>query len=128
MSEVPRSPHRSTDGTLPATAAAGETHFLALGCDGCHSGTQYTDSTLGLRHDVGTLTAASGQRLGQPLDGLDTPTLRGVHGSAPYLHDGSAPTLMDVLVTRNGGGLHGDVASLTVAERDALIAFLRALE
>ncbi len=128
LSEVPRSPHRSTDGTLPATAAAGETHFLALGCDGCHSGTQYTDSTLGLRHDVGTLTAASGQRLGQPLDGLDTPTLRGVHGSAPYLHDGSAPTLMDVLVTRNGGGLHGDVASLTVAERDALIAFLRALE
>ena len=36
----------------------------------------WTDSSLDtmLRHDVGTLTEASGSRLGETLDGLDTPT------------------------------------------------------
>ena len=40
---------------------------------------------------------SSGRRLGQPLTGLDTPTLRDAWQSAPYLHDGSAATLEDAI-------------------------------
>ena len=46
-------------------------------------------------HDVGTLTAGSGMRLGGALPGLDTPGLRGLWATAPYLHDGSAATLRE---------------------------------
>jgi len=35
---------------------------------------------------------------------------------------------MDVLVTRNASGAHGDTASLSATELGELIAFLRALE
>ena len=74
---------------------------------------------------MGTLTPASGQRLGGPLEGLDVPTLRGVWASAPYLHDGSAPTLEAVLM-RDTDGLHGP--ALTAPEAESLAAFLRTLD
>ncbi|MFN7144071.1 MAG: PKD domain-containing protein [Myxococcota bacterium] len=78
---------------------AGGALFVASGCNTCHPAPLYTDSALGAPrlHDVGTLTGASGQRLGGPLDGLDTPTLLGAWSTAPYLHDGSAPTLADAI-------------------------------
>ena len=114
-------------GGLSAPALRGREHFIALDCMSCHSGPTYTDSTLGLRHDVGTLSAATGQRLGQPSDGLDTPTLLGLDRSAPYLHDGSAATLEDVLTTRNAKGLHGATAKLSASQRNDLVAFLREL-
>jgi cytochrome c peroxidase len=81
------SPHAVPDG--------GAATFEAAGCDTCHPAPLYTDSTLEdpLRHDIGTLTEASGQRLGGTLDGLDTPTLLGAWETGPYLHDGSAPTV-----------------------------------
>lgn len=79
-------------------------------------------------HDVGTITPASGARRGAPLTGLDTPTLRGLWRSAPYLHDGSAPTLRDVLTTRNAGDRHGTTSTLSAAELDDLIAYLLCLD
>ncbi len=119
-----RSPYRNPDGTLSADGQAGRLLFGQLNCQRCHAGPAYTDSDAGLRHDVGTLSAASGQRLGGPLLALDTPSLRGLFGSAPYLHDGSAATLEDVLLTRNPMGAHGDTAALSAGQRDQLIAFL----
>ena len=82
------------------------------GCTSCHSGVAYTDSGSGARHDVGTLTEASGQRLGVPMDGLDTPTLRGVWRTGPWLHDGSASSLTNAIVRHNLG--------LSVDEAEAL--------
>ena len=67
-------------------------------------------------------------RLGAPLTGLDTPTLRGLWRTAPYLHDGSAPTLRDVLTTRNAMDRHGVTSGLSDAELDDLVAFLRCLD
>lgn len=52
------------------------------GCVACHSGWRFTD---GRRHDIGT---------SRP---VKTPTLRALDRSAPYMHDGSRRTLMDVL-------------------------------
>lgn len=74
-------------------------------------------------YDVGTLTEASGQRIGGPLQGIDTPTLRGVHANAPF-HDGSAPTLRDTL-TQPG---YGNAQELTDAQLDDLVAFMLQLE
>jgi len=64
------------------------------GCLTCHPAPLYTDLK---QHDVST-ASAYGEWFG-PL--IDTPTLRFLYDSAPYLHDGSARTLRDVLVTDN---------------------------
>lgn len=108
-------------------APEGEAVFLALGCDTCHDPARhYTDSALGPGsplHDVGTLTEASGARLGQPLVGLDTPTLLGVHATAPYLHDGSADTLADAILAH----VAALERPLDPGELASLVAWLRAL-
>ena len=90
------SPYRRADGGLTAAGLAGRVLFLNQGCDRCHSGPDFTDD---LRHDVGTQPAASGSGHGAPLDavGFNTPTLKGLWLGAPYLHDGRAETLGDVL-------------------------------
>lgn len=80
------------------------------------------------RHDVGTIGPGSGQRLGGPLDGFDTPTLLGLWDTAPYLHDGSAATVKDVLTTANPTGQHGDISSLTSDQVDQLVQYLLQLE
>lgn len=118
------SPHRNSDGTLTAAAVAGKAVFASAGCAQCHAGSAFTDSPQGLRHDVGTATVRSGRASGQAIVGFDTPTLRGLWATAPYLHDGSARNLMEVLTTRNAKGLHGTAASLTPAERRQLVAYL----
>ena len=87
------SPSRNSDGSLTASAQAGKLVFGSNNCASCHSGTRFTDSAVNVLHDVGTIKAASGTRLGATLTGLDTPTLRGVWNTAPYLHDGSAATI-----------------------------------
>ncbi len=97
---IPRSPHRNADGSLTASALVGQALFNAHGCAACHNpATEYTDRT---RHNVGTLRASSGNRLGGVLDGIDTPTLLGLHATAPYFHDGSAATLAEVFTVTGG--------------------------
>jgi hypothetical protein len=128
LSEVHPSPFRNPDGTLTADALAGKEVFKKLGCGFCHAGPDFTDSSRGMLHDVGTLKASSGMRSGEPLLGIDTPTLLGVWETAPYLHDGSAPTLRDVLTTNNPSDLHGFVSSLTSGEVDELVAYLLQLD
>ncbi|UXI70191.1 PKD domain-containing protein [Tahibacter amnicola] len=124
LTQDDRSPHRNPDGSLTADGSAGRAVFMQLQCGRCHAGDAFTDSPQGFRHDVGTLMPGSGQRLGGPLLAIDTPTLRGLFASAPYLHDGSAGTLTDVLTTRNPNGAHGDTASLSALQRQQLEAFL----
>jgi len=130
----PRSPFRSPDGGLTAEADEGRAIFnsAAAGCVTCHAPPEDTDSQWlapgePLLHDVGTLTDGSGGRLGGELVGLDTPTLRGVWSTAPYLHDGSAATLLD-LIGANVDDLHGGTSDLTDPERAALAAFLEQIE
>ena len=89
-------------------------------CATCHPGPLYTDLQV---HDVGTADAY-GEWLG-PL--IDTPTLRFLYDSAPYLHDGSAAALRDVLTTTNPNDEHGVTSILTAQEIEDLIAFLLAL-
>jgi MYXO-CTERM domain-containing protein len=124
LDRFPRSPYRNPDGSFTELAIEGRAIFERLDCRDCHGGERLTDSTLGVLHDVGTIRETSGRRLGERLEGIDTPTLRGLAWSAPYLHDGSAPTLYDVLDDPQ----HGNAASISDAERVRLIAFLLELD
>ncbi|MCB9762491.1 MAG: PKD domain-containing protein [Alphaproteobacteria bacterium] len=135
LDTIPRSPWREPDGARSADAAWGESIFLSAqtGCADCHPPPEYTDSQWlaegePLLHDVGTLGEGSGSRLGGELWGIDTPTLRGLHDTAPYLHDGSAETVRDVLTTRNPDDAHGVTSHLGDDELDALALFLLSLE
>ncbi len=136
LTRVPRSPHREAAGGLSRSAQRGFAIFFdeTVGCADCHTAPRFTDSTLRedpadyVRHDVGTARATSGQGLGAPLVGFDTPTLLGVWTTAPYLHDGRAPTLLEVLTTENPDDQHGVTSHLSDGDLDDLVAFLLSLQ
>jgi hypothetical protein len=87
--------------------------FRTSNCAQCHSGASFTISAAANLRDIGTLKAASGARLGGTLTGIDIPTLRDVWATAPYLHDGSAPTLGAAVLAHAGVTLSaGDLANL----------------
>ena len=116
LAEPDVSPLYSPEG-LSEQAQFGAQLFQEKACASCHASSIFTDSPQGFRHDVGTLTTASGERLSEFLDGLDTPTLLGLWSSAPYLHDGSAPTLEQAIVSHIG-------VSLSVDELQSIVRYL----
>ncbi|MGZ8727857.1 MAG: hypothetical protein ACXW5U_03315 [Thermoanaerobaculia bacterium] len=117
-----RSPHLKPSGTLDRPAMRGQAIFFSTmtGCAGCHPPPLFTDRS---KHDVGTGRGAS-ERKGTS---FDTPSLRFLFSSAPYLHDGSAPSLRDVVTTGNPGDLHGRTSHLSSGEVDDLVAFLESI-
>ena len=117
------SPFRQSDGTLTPEAERGQVvfHRADVGCADCHIPSLFTDL---LMHDIGTGHGPD-ELLGPR---FDTPSLRGVWHTAPYLHDGRASTLRDVLVTHNPAGRHGQTSQLSEQELQDLVAFLRSLE
>lgn len=138
-----RSPERDGETGAPSPAAArGQAVFMRLGCQRCHSGPRYTDSgsgnpSLDLKgpltlHDVGTCaTMPHADQPSPAYDGspreaclFDTPSLNGLFDSAPYLHDGSAPTLSDVIDRKVR---FFKLAPPSAAETADLVAFLRSL-
>ena len=117
------SPFRQRNGTLTPEAQRGQAvfHRAEVGCADCHVPALFTDL---LMHDIGT-GGGPGELLGPA---FDTPSLRGIWHTAPYLHDGRASTLRDVLVTHNPNDHHGHTSHLSEAEVHDLVAFLRSLE
>jgi YVTN family beta-propeller protein len=132
--------------TDPALVARGRAIFerADVGCASCHGGPRFTDSGQGnaalelageIRlHDVGTCVT-TGAWPDNPADdiaghprtacALDTPSLSGIASSPPYLHDGSASTLRDVLERTRGK--MGDISSLSADDEAALVEYLRSL-
>jgi cytochrome c peroxidase len=58
---------------------------------------------------------------------FDTPTCVELWRTGPYLHDGSAVTLREVLTTRNADDTHGKTSHLNPEEIDALVEYLLSL-
>ena len=114
------SPHL-IDGQPSAAARRGRVLFEdpVVGCTVCHPPPLYTNRG---SFDVGTLAPMEGEAVE-----LDTPTLLELWRTAPYLHDGSAATLREVLVGRNVRDQHGRTSQLGPAELDDLLAFLLSL-
>lgn len=111
-----------TGGMLSVQAQAGNALFNSAqsGCSTCHQPPLYTDRQ---QHDVGTGDSALEKK------GLvfDTPSLRGIKKTAPYLHDGSAASLSAVLVEQNPADLHGVTSQLSATDIVNLVAFLTLL-
>lgn len=101
-------------------------HSAKAQCSSCHDpGTAFSD---GATHDVGTVSAAERSRApdqGAVAAVLETPSLRGLALTAPYLHDGSAGTLEDLLARTDGK--MGRTSHLSDSDRTALVAYLRSL-
>ena len=106
-------------------------------CSHCHSGPSFTDGSF---QDIGTATGADiGRGRIFPKSEMlryafKTPTLRNVAKRAPYMHDGSIPTLEGVIELYNRGGIDRpsrspsiEPLSLTEIEKKALIEFLQTL-
>jgi YVTN family beta-propeller protein len=112
------SPHLM-HGRLSEPAKRGEKIFSQAGCAICHPPGLYTD----LRpHDVGTRAPTD-----KPSDEFYTPTLVEIWRTAPYLHDGSAATIRDVVTTRNPHDQHGETSNLSSQEIDDLCAYVLSL-
>jgi YVTN family beta-propeller protein len=149
--------HTITGSALAQLRAQGETVFTNVGCVNCHDGPLKTDSGDGnmsldlagpivstvttggvLLHDVGTCVT-SGPWPDVPHDDIDghprpscafdTPALRGLTDSAPFLHDGSAATLEDVIpiMLQATVGPGGTAPTITSSDQTALVEYLRSL-
>lgn len=124
-------------------AVKGRELFESIGCSNCHTpnlGTVegiYSDL---LMHRMG-IDLIGGSYYGAPPvpvpDAPDgphpsewrTPALWGVADSAPYLHDGRAPTLRDAITQHGGQGQKSATAfqQLSETEKSRLILFLKTL-
>lgn len=112
-------------------------------CAPCHLGSNFTDSrfwNLGVGWNAETQAFKDAGRFSITKDSRDTgafktPGLREVSRRAPYMHDGSVPTLTDVVELYNRGGIQNPWLTrrlvplgLTVDEVRSIVAFLESLE
>ncbi|WP_197231248.1 cytochrome c peroxidase [Novipirellula artificiosorum] len=111
------SPHL-VEGKLSDSARRGEQIFEQVGCAHCHPAPLFTSSRM---CDVGYTT---GQDEGQP---VDVPHLIEAWRTAPYLHDGRAATMKDVVTTFEHGNGHGKLSILTEDQLDDLVEYLLSL-
>jgi cytochrome c peroxidase len=107
------------NGELSGAAKRGKKVFSKAGCGECHPPGLHTDSR---PYEVGTRTGYD-----KPTDKFFTPKLIEVWRTAPYLHDGSAGTVRDVVTTRNRDDQHGKTSNLTQQEVDDLCEYMNSL-
>ena len=122
---------------LTASERRGFDVFVGPGhCADCHSGWNFTD---GRYHDTGLPSADLGRAAVEPDSPLaryafKTPSLRDIVRRAPYMHDGSLPTLNAVVRFYEASGVARTSLSpqlqptvLHDRQRDDLVAFLSTL-
>jgi cytochrome c peroxidase len=129
---------RGDERAIGAAAKRGFAVFNGKGnCAACHSGWAFTDASF---HDIGV---AKNDDIGRgrlfPSSvklqyAFKTPTLRDVARRGSYMHDGSLPTLDDVIDLYNRGGIErpsraDEIHQLNLpqSEKADLIAFLGTL-
>jgi cytochrome c peroxidase len=116
--DQPPNPHARPTGPRAAAVRRGQEIFRGKGaCARCHQGDLYTSPHT---YDVKL------EPDGSPYPRWNPPSLRGVFDRGPYLHDGRANTLDEVLEAFHAPEKLGGRA-LTPQERQDLIAFLMTL-
>jgi cytochrome c peroxidase len=116
MQPVP-SPHLE-DGQLSKSAQRGQKVFREAGCAECHPAPYYTNLK---SYDVGL---GEGVHRGAA---FDTPTLIENWRTAPFLYDGRAATMVDVLKAHNQNDTHGRTSNLSERELADLAEFILSL-
>ncbi|MBE0690735.1 MAG: hypothetical protein IH587_11505, partial [Anaerolineae bacterium] len=112
------SPNRQPDGSLSASAERGMMLFMSGSPDcSCHAPPLYTDLQ---QHNLAGAAFSM-----EVFDAFDTPTLRGLWATAPYMHDGVVQTLKELLSRTDP--VHSVADDLTEQQLDDLIAFLNSL-
>ncbi|VGO19656.1 cell surface protein [Pontiella sulfatireligans] len=106
------------DGRLSPSASNGKELFEEQGCASCHPAPLFTSLEM---HDVGTML---GQDAGKP---VDVPSLVELWRTAPYLHDGRAATVGDLLHGEDHAGIIKRTADLTEQQLLDLEAYLLSL-
>ncbi len=109
---------RLEDGKLSAAAERGKAVFESACCTKCHPAPLFTDQK---QHRVGTGTGREEDQA------FDTPTLIELWRTAPYLYDGHAATVRDVVTQYNSGNTHGRTSALTEDAVDDLVVYLLSL-
>lgn len=87
-------------------------------CNTCHPPPYFTNLEMA---DVGTLAATDDSML------FDTPQLNNIFASAPYLHDGSAPTLEEIWTEFNPEDRHGVANDMMKDQLNDLVEYLKSL-
>jgi len=96
------------------------------GCADCHGGPAFSGTLRAVGHEhAAPLFAATGVAPGR----FKVPGLRNVALTAPYMHDGSLPTLRAVIDFYDRGGGAGALKRLHLSAREKgdLVAFLECL-
>ncbi len=126
ISSIPAAENANRLSTPNDAQVRGAHVFQKAQCNSCHAGDALTNNGFA---DVGTrVMGGPHPDLGLELrSGLNTPSLLGLARSAPYLHDGSAPTLKARLLRGKANNLHGTTASLSDQEVDDLVEYLKVL-
>ncbi|MBI4904780.1 MAG: cell surface protein [Acidobacteria bacterium] len=108
------------NGSLSPSARRGKALFFdsKTACATCHPAGLYTDLKT---YDVGTRSSTD------PSGEFDTPTLVEIWRTGPYLHNGSAATMLDVFTLFNKQDKHGKTSHLTEAQLHDLVEFLMSL-
>lgn len=89
-----------------------------VGCTSCHAGRHFTDN---VSWNIGTQAGF------QDISSFQTPVLHGLSRSAPYLHDGSARTLRDLVDTVVRTDKMGHGSHLSEQQLDDLVEYLKTL-
>jgi cytochrome c peroxidase len=108
------SPHLE-DGALNARAVRGKAVFERAHCSACHTGVLLTDKQ---QYNVGTADGLDEGLL------FDTPSLVETWRTAPYLYDGRAKTIREVVTKYNPDDKHGVTSNLSDSEIDDLIEYV----
>ncbi len=106
------------DGQPSNSAKRGKKVFDDAGCITCHAPPLFTDLQ---EYDLKTGTGVDAGKK------FDTPTLVEVWRTAPFLHDGWAATLMEVITTFNKGDTHGITSKLSAQEKKDLVEYVLSL-
>ncbi|HZQ26331.1 MAG TPA: hypothetical protein VFA94_01420, partial [Acidimicrobiales bacterium] len=115
-----------SQGTMSPSAQRGELVFQGKGgCVGCHRGPLFTDNLL---HNTGVPQVKGGTDPGSPNPpaSFNTPQLRDVRNTAPYMHNGVFTTLRQVVDFYDTNTVLGPLG-LTEQEKVDLVAYLDAL-
>jgi hypothetical protein len=105
-------------GKLSPAATRGKAIFQQSGCVRCHPEPLYTNLQ---QYDVGTGT---GQDTGKA---FDVPTFREVWRSSPYMHDGRAVTIEEVIIKHNPKDRRGKTSELTEKQIKDLAKYVLSL-
>ncbi len=114
------------EGRLSARAERGKALFEKAKCATCHGAEGKSPAGEPLWTDLKLydLGLGTGTEVGRK---FDTPTLAECWRTAPYLYDGRALTMEDVLTTANPGDRHGETSKLSKEEIKDLAEYVLSL-